>query len=109
MTVGLIACTCWLLLKFHKQATHIKLIFKVFTIIFCTSVMTIPPKLEPIIYGVGVFVIFTTTMILIKYITHHTPDNTEYFGLFSKKELMMGAVVALLLTASHVRKKKLNK
>jgi hypothetical protein len=71
--------------------------------------MTIPPKLEPIIYGSGVFIVFTVAMILLKYITHHTPDNTEYFGLFSKKDLMMGTVIALILTASHVHKKKLNK
>lgn len=69
--------------------------------------MTIPPKLQPVIYGAGVFVVFTTLMIILKLLTHRVPEDAEYFGLFTNKDLMIGAVVALVLTVSHVRKKKL--
>jgi len=69
--------------------------------------MTIPPKLQPIIYGIGVFVVFTTLMIILKLLTHHVIENGDYFGLFNNKDLMMGAAVALLVTFSHERKRRL--
>jgi hypothetical protein len=69
--------------------------------------MTIPPKIQPILYGVGVFIIFTSLMIIIKLITHRIPTEAEYFGLFSNNDLLMGVVVAIILTFSHERKKKL--
>lgn len=69
--------------------------------------MTIPPKIQPILYGVGVFIVFTTLMIIMKLITHRVPTQKEYFGLFSNNDLLMGAVVAIILTFSHERKKKL--
>jgi len=70
--------------------------------------MTIPPKIQTILYGVGVFIVFTTLMILIKLITRRVPAEVEYFGLFSNNDLLMGAVIAIILTFSHERKKKLN-
>jgi hypothetical protein len=68
--------------------------------------MKIPPKLQPVFYGIGVFVVFTTLMIIIKHITHHVAQDSEYFGLFTKKDLMLGAAMAIILTFSHERKKK---
>lgn len=69
--------------------------------------MNIPPKIQPIIYGLGVFVIFTIVMILMKLVTHRTASDEAYFGLMSKKDLLMGGIVAIILTFSHERKKKL--
>jgi hypothetical protein len=69
--------------------------------------MTIPPKIQPILYGVSVFIVFATLMIIIKLITHRIPTEAEYFGLFSNNDLLMGVVVAIILTFSHERKKKL--
>ena len=67
----------------------------------------IPPKIQPILYGVGVFVVFTTLVIVLKLISHRIPAEAGYFGLFSKQNLFLGGVVALVLTFSHERKKKL--
>ena len=69
--------------------------------------MTIPPRIQPILYGVGVFIVFTTLVAIIKLITHRVPIEAEYFGLFSNNDLLMGAVVAIIMTFSHERKKKL--
>jgi len=69
--------------------------------------MAIPPKLQPILYGVGVFVVFTTLVIVMKLVTHRISVDAEYFGLFTKKDLLLGAAVAIILTFSHERKKKL--
>lgn len=69
--------------------------------------MTIPPKIQPILYGIGVFVVFTTLVTILKLITHRIPTDAEYFGLFTKKDFLLGALVAVVLTFSHERKKKL--
>ena len=71
--------------------------------------MIIHPKLQPILYSLGVFVIFTTVMIILKLLTHRTSYTNEYFGLFTNNDLLMGAAIAIILTFSHERKKKLNK
>ncbi|MFT3753773.1 MAG: hypothetical protein QM800_13145 [Paludibacter sp.] len=69
--------------------------------------MTIPPKLQPILYGLGVFVVFTTLMVVLKLTTNRIPAETDYFGLFTNQDLFLGLVVAVVLTFSHERKKKL--
>ncbi len=69
--------------------------------------MNIPSKLKPILYGIGVFLVFTTLMVILKLVTHHTPSDAEYFGLFTNQDLFLGLVVAVVLTFSHERKKKL--
>jgi hypothetical protein len=69
--------------------------------------MTIPLKLQPVLYGIGVFIVFTTLMIVLKLLTHRVPEDAEYFGLFTNKDLLLGAVIAIILTFSHERKKKL--
>ena len=69
--------------------------------------MTINSKLRPIIYGLGVFVIFTVLAIALKLITKHTPTETEYFGLISKKDILLGLLLAVVLSFTHERKKKL--
>lgn len=69
--------------------------------------MTIPPKLQPILYGLGVFVVFTTLMVILKLTTNRIPAETDYFGLFTNQDLFLGLVVAAVLTFSHERKKKL--
>lgn len=69
--------------------------------------MIIPQKIQPILYGVGVFIIFTTLVIIMKLISHRIPTDAEYFGLIANKDLFLGGIVALILTLSHERKKKL--
>jgi len=69
--------------------------------------MTIHPKLKPILYGIGVFIVFTSLMAILKLITHRISSDAEYFGLFTNQDLLLGVVVAAVLTFSHERKKKL--
>lgn len=69
--------------------------------------MSIPPKLQPILYGLGAFAIFTTFSVILKIVTHHTTVDAEYFGILSNKDLLIGAVVAIVVTFTHERKKKL--
>lgn len=69
--------------------------------------MSIPPKLQPIIYGVVVFVIFTILSIILKIVTKHQSTDADYFGILTNKDLLMGVVVAVIVTLSHEKKKKL--
>ena len=69
--------------------------------------MNIHPKLRPIFYGLGAFAIFTVLSVVLKFVTNHTATPDEYFGILSNKDLLLGAVVALILTFTHERRKKL--
>jgi len=46
-------------------------------------------------------------MAILKLITHRISSDAEYFGLFTNQDLLLGVVVAAVLTFSHERKKKL--
>lgn len=65
------------------------------------------PIFKTILYGVGVFTIFTTIAVILKLVTNQVPKEEAYFGLFTNSDLMLGLVVALVVTISHERKKKL--
>lgn len=65
------------------------------------------PVLKTILYGLGVFVIFTTIAIILKLITNQTLEKDAYFGLFTKSDLMLGLVVAFFVTLRYEQKKKL--
>lgn len=70
--------------------------------------MKVPPKINIAIYGIIVFVIFQILVAILKLVTHKMPAEADYLGLFTNKDLQMGALIAILLTIIHVRKKKLN-
>ena len=65
------------------------------------------PKLKIVLYGLSVFVIYALLAIGLRYITHHVPEEDEYFGLISNKDLLLGLGLAFVLTFTHERKKKL--
>lgn len=69
--------------------------------------MTIPPKIKPLLYGISVFIVFSTLVAVMKLVTKRIPTNAEYFGLYTQKDILLGAIVAVILTFSHERKKKL--
>lgn len=69
--------------------------------------MTIHPKLKPVIYGLVVFVVFMTLSVILKIITHRNSIEDIYFGILSKKDLMIGGGIAVFLTFMHEQKKKL--
>jgi len=45
--------------------------------------------------------------VALKLITNKTGDPEAYFGLMTNNDLMIGLVVAVAVTISHERKKKL--
>ncbi len=63
------------------------------------------PKLQTLLYGLGVFAVFTTFAVGLRHFTSSTVQNLEYFGLFSKKDILLGLIVALIVTFNHERKK----
>ena len=65
------------------------------------------PKLKIILYGLSVFVIYLILAIALRMLTHHVPASDEYFGLISQKDLLFGLVLAIVLTFTHERKKRL--
>ena len=69
--------------------------------------MSIPPKIQPLLYGLGVFVVFTVLSLLLKIITNHKTTDAEHFGIISNKDLFIGAVVGIIVTFTHEQKKKL--
>lgn len=64
------------------------------------------PFIKTILYGLGVFVIFIILAVVLKLLTHRVDENA-YFGIITKNDLLMGIVVALFVSLSHERKKKL--
>ncbi|MEI6554661.1 MAG: hypothetical protein WCL70_03650 [Paludibacter sp.] len=69
--------------------------------------MTIHPKLKPVIFGFVAFLIFTSLSVILKLITNLKSSDDIYFNILSNKDLMIGLGVALLVTFSNERKKKL--
>lgn len=65
------------------------------------------PKLTTLLYGVGVFIVFSLLVITIRHFTSVAIENYEYFGLFSKKDIFLGLIVAVVVTFNHERKKNL--
>ncbi len=66
-----------------------------------------PALLKTLLYGASVFVIFTILAVALKLITNKGGDENAYFGLMTNSDLMIGVVVAVAVTISHERKKKL--
>jgi hypothetical protein len=64
-------------------------------------------KLKPILYGLSVFAIYTILILILRYFSHFKPDDAEILGVFSKNDILLGVLVAVVLTFSHERKKKL--
>ena len=69
--------------------------------------MKVHPRVEPILYGIIVFVIFYILTLVLKLITHQFPTVLSFETLFPKKDILLGLAVAVILTFTHQRKKKL--
>jgi hypothetical protein len=65
------------------------------------------PTIKTILYGIGVFSLFTTIALILKLATNHKPVDADYFGLFTNSDLMLGVVVAVAVTIAHKRKMRL--
>lgn len=63
--------------------------------------------IKPFLYGLGVFSIYIVLTLTLRLITGKLPDVPDYFGIFTTNDLLLGLVVALVLTISNEKKKKL--
>jgi hypothetical protein len=64
------------------------------------------PKIKMILYGLGVFSIYAIFVVGMRYFSHYTPTEAEYFRFFSQNDLLLGLLVAVVMTFTHERKKR---
>ncbi len=69
--------------------------------------MNIPSKIKPLLYGLGVFIIYAILTYVLRLTFNRMPVDGEYLGVYSGNDLLIGIAVAFILTLSHERKKKL--
>lgn len=65
------------------------------------------PFYKTILYGIGVFSLFTIIALILKLVTNQKPTDADYFGLFTNSDLILGIVVAVAVTIAHKRKMRL--
>lgn len=68
-----------------------------------------PLFLKPVMYGSGVFSVFIVITFILRFATQRMPQNPDLFGYFTINDLLLGLVVAIVLTFSRERKRKINK
>jgi len=64
------------------------------------------PKLKIFLYGVGVFAVYIVFLIVLRLVTGNTPDDAEFFGIFTRNDILLGLIVAVVLTFSQVWRSK---
>ncbi|NDV45867.1 hypothetical protein D0T49_02225 [Paludibacter sp. 221] len=65
------------------------------------------PKLKIVLYGVGVFAVYIILVVILRLISGKYPENPEIFGIFATNDIWLGLIVAIVLTFSHVQRRKL--
>jgi len=65
------------------------------------------PIIKTFLYGLSIFLIYALLVFALRQFINHTPTDYEYFGLYSVKDILVGVVLAVVLTFTHERKKKL--
>jgi len=65
------------------------------------------PKIKPILYALGVFAVYVTLTYILRLIFNRMPSDAEFLGIYSTNDLLLGVVIAVALTVSHERKKRL--
>ncbi len=68
-----------------------------------------PGIVKTFLFGVVAFVIFTVIAVFLKYISGQLPVEGAFLGIFTQTDLLLGLVVAIVVTFSHERKKNLKK
>ena len=64
-------------------------------------------KLKIGLYGLGVFAVYVVFLVVLRLISGNIPEGAEFFGMFSRNDLLLGLIVAVVLTFSYVRKRKM--
>ena len=62
---------------------------------------------EVLIYGLGVFAVYAILTYLLRVFFNRAAVDAEFFGIYSKNDLFVGVLVAVVLTFSHQRKKNI--
>lgn len=65
-----------------------------------------PPFVKTILYGIGVFSLFTVFALILKLISGYKPVEDAYFGFFTNNDLWLGLAVAVVVTLNHKRRMK---
>lgn len=64
--------------------------------------------LKPLRYALGVYMVFITFTLVLRYVTKGIPDRITFATLFTERELLMGAIIAVMVTFMHIQKMKRN-
>ena len=65
-----------------------------------------PSFIKNLLYGISVFGVFIVIAATLKLISGNTPENADYFGLFTNSDITLGLVVAVVVTFTHIKKMK---
>ncbi|MBP1677195.1 MAG: hypothetical protein H6Q20_1754 [Bacteroidetes bacterium] len=60
-----------------------------------------------ILFGLSAFIIFMLISLVLKLVSNRIPENADYFGLFTNSDILIGLMVAILVTFTHIRRKNL--
>ena len=63
----------------------------------------------PLLYGLSVFAVYAILTYVLRVFLSSTSTDAEYFGIYSKNDLLIGVLVAIVLTFSHFGKKRMMK
>lgn len=64
---------------------------------------------DVLLYGLGVFAVYAILTYVLRVFLSRTTTDAEYFGIYSSNDLLIGVLVAIVLTFSHFSKKKMMK
>jgi hypothetical protein len=68
-----------------------------------------PDIVKKLFFGLVAFIIFTLIAVILKYTTGQLPQEDAFLGIFTETDLLLGLVVAVVVTFSHERRKNLKK
>jgi len=63
----------------------------------------------PLLYGLGVFAVYAVLTYGLRVLFNRITTDAEFFGVYSTNDLLIGVLVAAVLTFSHQRKKNMFK
>lgn len=63
----------------------------------------------PLLYGLGVFSVYAVLTYGLRVFFNRITTDAEFFGVYSTNDLLIGVLVAVVLTFSHQRKKNMFK
>ena len=67
------------------------------------------PKFQTFLYGLGAFAVYMALTAIFIWISGKMPENQILLGIYTKDNLLLGLAVAVVLTFSHERKKRIGK